>query len=95
MLTVGANLEAICDNLPARKVSEVQGIIVAHGATLKYLPPYSPDLYLIEQALANKNRYYTKRQNEYAKISGERQGVYLISISLMSAWISSITQGIF
>jgi len=31
MLTVGANLEAICNNLPARKIAEVQGIIVAQA----------------------------------------------------------------
>ncbi len=29
----------ICDNLPAHKVAEVQAIIEAHGATIKYLPP--------------------------------------------------------
>lgn len=42
----------ICDNLPAHKVAEVEAIIEAHGATLKYLPPYSPDLNPIEQVFA-------------------------------------------
>jgi transposase len=42
----------ICDNLPAHKVADVQGIIEAQGATLKYLPPYSPDLNPIEQVFA-------------------------------------------
>jgi transposase len=42
----------ICDNLPAHKVAEVQDIIEAQGATLKYLPPYSPDLNPIEQVFA-------------------------------------------
>ncbi|MGZ8942561.1 MAG: transposase [Methylobacter sp.] len=42
----------ICDNLPAHKVAEVQDIIQAQGATLKYLPPYSPDLNPIEQVFA-------------------------------------------
>jgi transposase len=42
----------ICDNLPAHKVAEVEAIIAAHGATLKYLPPYSPDLNPIEQVFA-------------------------------------------
>jgi transposase len=42
----------ICDNLPAHKVAEVEAIIAAHGATVKYLPSYSPDLNLIEQVFA-------------------------------------------
>lgn len=31
----------ICDHLPAHKVAEVQAIIEAQGATLRYLPPYT------------------------------------------------------
>ena len=42
----------ICDNLPAHKVADVQELIEARGATLKYLPPYSPDLNPIEQVFA-------------------------------------------
>ncbi|MBL1263975.1 transposase [Methylomicrobium sp. RS1] len=42
----------ICDNLPAHKVAEVEAIIEAYGTTLKYLPPYSPDLNLIKQGFA-------------------------------------------
>jgi transposase len=42
----------ICDNLPAHKVTDVQALIEARGATLKYLPPYSPDLNPIEQVFA-------------------------------------------
>jgi transposase len=42
----------ICDNLPAHKVAKVKELIEARGATLKYLPPYSPDLNPIEQVFA-------------------------------------------
>ncbi|MGZ4954663.1 MAG: transposase [Methylobacter sp.] len=42
----------ICDNLPAHKVADVQELIEARGATLKYLAPYSPDLNPIEQVFA-------------------------------------------
>jgi transposase len=42
----------ICDNLSAHKVAEVQAIVAAHGATIQYLPPYSPDLNPIEQVFA-------------------------------------------
>jgi transposase len=38
----------ICDNLPAHKVAGVQASVEAHGATIQYLPPYSPDLNPIE-----------------------------------------------
>ena len=40
----------IMDNVPAHKVEGVQEAIKAAGATLRYLPPYSPDLNSIETA---------------------------------------------
>jgi transposase len=42
----------IYDNPPAHKVAGVEAIVAAHGAILKYLPPYSPDLNPIEQVFA-------------------------------------------
>jgi transposase len=42
----------VMDNLAAHKVEGVQEAIEAAGATLKYLPPYSPDLNPIEQVFA-------------------------------------------
>ena len=42
----------IMDNLPAHKVPGVREAIEAAGASLLYLPPYSPDLNPIEQAFA-------------------------------------------
>jgi transposase len=42
----------IMDNLAAHKVDGVQQLIAAAGATLVYLPPYSPDLNPIEQCWA-------------------------------------------
>lgn len=42
----------ICDNLATHKVKGVQHIIQAAGATLLYLPGYSPDLNPSELALA-------------------------------------------
>ena len=40
------------DNLPAHKVAGVRETIEATGATLRRLPPYSPDLNPIEQSFA-------------------------------------------
>jgi transposase len=42
----------IMDNLPAHKPSGVRVAIEAAGATLRYLPPYSPDFNPIENAFA-------------------------------------------
>ena len=42
----------ILDNLPAHRVSGVREAIEAAGATLLFLPPYSPDFNPIEQAFA-------------------------------------------
>ena len=42
----------VMDNLPSHKVSGVREAIEATGATLRYLPPYSPDLNPIEQFFA-------------------------------------------
>ena len=42
----------VLDNLPAHKVAGVREAIRTTGASLLYLPPYSPDLNPIEQAFA-------------------------------------------
>jgi transposase len=43
----------IVDNLGSHKVAGVRSAIEAKGATLTYLPPYSPDLNPIEQVFAS------------------------------------------
>lgn len=42
----------VMDNLGSHKVAGVRDAIEAAGATLRYLPPYSPDLNPIEQVFA-------------------------------------------
>ena len=42
----------VMDNLPAHKVAGVETAIRAVGASVLYLPPYSPDLNPIEQVFA-------------------------------------------
>jgi transposase len=42
----------VMDNLPSHKVAGVREAVEAAGATLRYLPPYSPDLNPIEQVFA-------------------------------------------
>jgi transposase len=50
----------VTDNLPAHKRDEVRVIIEAAGATLRYLPPYSPDLNPIEQSFAKLKAHLRK-----------------------------------
>jgi transposase len=42
----------ILDNLSTHKVSSVSRLLSACGARVRYLPPYSPDLNPMEQAIA-------------------------------------------
>jgi transposase len=42
----------VMDNLAAHKVAGIRGAIAAAGASVLYLPPYSPDLNPIEQLFA-------------------------------------------
>ncbi len=50
--TLGPGDIVIADNLPAHKVAGVKQIIEARGASIVYLPAYSPDLNPIEQVFA-------------------------------------------
>lgn len=42
----------VLDNLSTHKIASVAALITARGATVRYLPPYSPDLNPIELAFA-------------------------------------------
>jgi len=46
----------ICDNLASHKVAGVREAIAARGASLLYLPPYSPDLNPIELVFSKLKR---------------------------------------
>ena len=50
----------IMDNLPAHKGAEVRRAIEEAGATLRYLPPYSPDFNPIENAFSKLKAYLRK-----------------------------------
>lgn len=50
--TLRLNDIVVMDNLSSHKVKGVREAIEAVGATLRYLPPYSPDLNPIEQFFA-------------------------------------------
>jgi transposase len=50
----------VMDNLPAHKVAGVDNAITARGATLRYLPQYSPDLNPIEMPFSKLKAYLRK-----------------------------------
>jgi transposase len=50
--TLAPGQTVFMDNLPAHKVSGVREAIEKTGASLRYLPPYSPDFNPIEQFFA-------------------------------------------
>ena len=64
----------ILDNLPAHKGNRVREAIEAAGASLLYLPPYSPDFNPIEKAFAklkpSSKRSCAKPPSELSKASG-------------------------
>jgi transposase len=52
----------ILDNLSSHKVVGVKTAIEARGATVLYLPPYSPDLNPIEQVFAKLKHFLRKAE---------------------------------
>jgi transposase len=58
--TLKRNEIVMIDNLPAHNVSGVREAIEARGATLRYLPKYSPDLNPIEMAFSKLKAHLRK-----------------------------------
>ncbi len=50
----------ILDNLSSHKAAGVRAMIEARGAELRFLPPYSPDLNPIEQAISKIKAHMRK-----------------------------------
>jgi transposase len=58
--TLKRNDIVIIDNLPAHKAPAIRQAIEARGATLRYLPKYSPDLNPIEMPFSKLKAYLRK-----------------------------------
>jgi transposase len=58
--TLHANDIVIMDNLSAHHAKQVRAAIEEAGATLEYLPPYSPDLNPIELAFSKLKAHLRK-----------------------------------
>lgn len=62
----------IMDNLPAHKVHGVREAIQAVGASLLYLPPYSPDFNPIEMAFSKLKRCCAPLPRAPCPVSGKQ-----------------------
>jgi transposase len=72
--TLSPGVIVVMDNLPAHKNAVVRQIIEAAGAELRYLPPYSPDLNPIEQAIAKLKAHLRKAQERSIDALWQRIG---------------------
>jgi transposase len=82
----------ILDNLPAHKQNHMRQIIEAAGATLRYLPPYSPDLNPIEQSFAKIKTHLRKAKERTIPALYERIGRALETFQSREFLNTSITQ---
>jgi len=69
------------DNVSTHKVKGVAEAIEAAGATLRYLPQYSPDLNPIEQAFSKLKALLRKAAERTVPALGQRVGKILASFS--------------
>lgn len=67
----------ILDNLSSHKVPGIEEAIQAVGATLRYLPPYSPDLNPIENAFAKLKALLCKAATRTSSALWEKIGLLL------------------
>ena len=75
----------VIDNLPAHKVAGVRAAIEARGATLRYLPQYSPDLYPIEMAFSKLKAFLRKAAERTVRRLCRRIGSFARSLSALEA----------
>ena len=71
----------IADNLPSHKVAGVRAAIEQAGATLKYLPPYSPDLNPIEKLFAKLKALLRKAAHRTVDALWNEIGVILDTVA--------------
>ena len=67
----------VMDNLQPHKNPKVRELIEAVGATVRYLPPSSPDLHPIEQAFAKLKAHLRKAQERSIEALWRRIGTTL------------------
>lgn len=79
--TLCPNDVVIADNLPSHKVFGVSQAIEAVGATLRYLPPYSPDLNPIEMFFSKLKAHLRKAAHRDVEALWQEVGCITKSLS--------------
>jgi|SRR6185503_1994742 len=69
------------DNLPAHKVPGVNEAIEAVGATVRYLPQYSPDLNPIEMPFSKFKAFLRKASEQTVPGLCRRIGSFVLTLS--------------
>ena len=82
----------IADNLPSHTVAGVKEAIEATGATLRYLPPYTPDLNPIENASPSSKPSSEKQPAVPSMHSGQKSENYSTPSHHRKAKTTSKTQ---
>jgi len=67
----------VMDNVPSHKVDGIQAAIEGAGATLRYLPPYSPDLNPIENAYSACKAFLRKCAERTEQAVSRRIGQFV------------------
>jgi transposase len=88
--TLSAGDIVVMDNLKAHKVAGVEEAIMAAGARLEYLPPYSPDLNPIEKCWSKVKTYLrrVKARTREALEEALRQALLTITEADVRAWFT-------
>ena len=89
--TLAAGDTVVLDNLSSHKVTGVRQAIEACGASLLYLPPYSPDLNPIELAFSKLKRLLREEATRSVEALWTTIGQLLTRFSLPSAPTTSDT----
>ncbi len=86
----------VMDNLSAHKVEGVRQRIEAAGATLLYLPPYSPDLNPIEKAWSKIKQQLRSAKSRTLEVLEETitSALQTISAHNAAAWFSHCDYGL-
>jgi putative transposase len=71
----------IMDNLGSHKADAIRNEIIAAGARLIFLPPYSPDLNPIEQAFSKLKHHLRKAKERTVEATWQRIGSILKTFS--------------
>lgn len=89
--TLGRDDVVIMDNLSSHKVAGIREAIEATGATLLYLPPYSPDFNPIEMMWSKIKAYLRKAKARTAAALDDAvsHAFDTITVSDINAWFTS------